>query len=285
MKLMNTLAAAVAVAGYAIGAVQAAPPVINDKKIMAAIGDKIGKLVEAKQTTGAKELQKQLARKKVAVKMPAVQTEVKEDLYKDCVNSVGIIASVYKCTKCPLWHNSGLATAWVLTADGIMVSNYHVFDGKDHPGFGVVMRDGTTYAVTEILAASKVDDIAIFRVKANGLKPLPLLPEGKDISVGKNVNIIAHPDSRFFTYTSGRVSRYYTGRGSRPATWMAVTAEYARGSSGGPVFDDKGNVCGMVANTQSIYYPSKKKGEKGPFQMVIRNCVPAHSLRKLIDAK
>ena len=54
------------------------------------------------------------------------------------------------------------------------------------------MRDGKTYPVTEILAASKVDDIAIFRVKGTDLKPLPILPEGKDIAVGKNVNIIAH---------------------------------------------------------------------------------------------
>ena len=40
---------------------------------------------------------------------------------------------------------------------------------------------------------------------------------------------------------------------------MGVTAEYARGSSGGPVMDDAGNVIGMVSSTNSIYYPPRIK--------------------------
>jgi S1-C subfamily serine protease len=65
---------------------------------------------------------------------------------------------------------------------------------------------------------------------------------------------------------------------------MGVTAEYCRGSSGGPVMDDAGNVIGMVSSTNSIYYPSKdpKKNPRGSFQMVIRNCVPVDAILKLI---
>jgi len=47
--------------------------------------------------------------------------------------------------------------------------------------------------------------------------------------------------------------------------------------------DSAGNVVGMVASTQSIYYPPKKKEDKkGPFQMVIRNCVPVSAISALI---
>jgi len=68
------------------------------------------------------------------------------------------------------------------------------------------------------------------------------------------------------------------------ATLMTVTAEFARGSRGGPIMDDFGNVVGMVTSTQSIYYPSKNKTvKKGPLQMVIRNCVPVSSIRALIE--
>lgn len=261
----------------------AAPVVIDDTKVRKSIETKIGNLVEAKETVSSKILISQLNRKVANIKLPEMSSLPKEDLYGDCVESVGVIASVYKCSKCPLWHSSGLASAWVLTVDGVMVSNYHVFANKDHAGFGVMLRDGSTYPVTEILAADKDADIAIFRVKADGLTPLPLRTKGKDQKVGQAVHIISHPDGRYFTYTTGYVSRYWKGLRAGKATWMSVTAEFARGSSGGPVLDDCGNVCGMVANTQPIYYGSKGKTGKGPFQMCIRNCVPVYSIHRLIS--
>ncbi len=101
-----------------------------------------------------------------------------------------------------------------------------------------------------------------------------------------NAHIITHPDSRFFTYTGGQVTRYYADRNKRACYWMGVTAEYYRGSSGGPVMDDAGNVISMVASANLIYYPSKNpiKDPKGNFQMVIRNCVPVDAIRKLITS-
>ena len=35
---------------------------------------------------------------------------------------------------------------------------------------------------------------------------------------------------------------------------MNVTADYAKGSSGGPIFNNRGDVVGLVANTVSIPY-------------------------------
>mgnify|MGYP001952675028 CR=1 FL=1 len=258
----------------------AAPPVINDAELTKDLGDQIGAFVSDKKTRHTKELSKQLARKSVALALPKALKDSLKDIYSDRVGSVGIIASVYKCKKCPNWHRSGCATCWILTEDGVMVTNYHVFEGRSHDGFGVLTTDGKVAPVTEILAASKEDDIAIFRVDGAGYKPIPL---GDAQKVGGEAHIIAHPDSRFFTYTGGEVSRYYRDRNKRDCYWMGVTAEYARGSSGGPVMDEAGNIIGMVSSTNSIYYPPRKPGDKkGPFQMVIRNCVPVDQIRKLI---
>jgi len=257
------------------------PVIIDDAALTKDLADEIGKYAAAKKTTPAKKLGEQLIENKHAsIQLPEANPNALADIYGERVGSVGIIASVYKCTKCPLWHRSGCATCWVLTEDGVMVTNYHVFNGKDHDGFGVLMQDGKVAPVTEIIAADKDHDIAIFRVEGNGYTPIPL---GKAQHVGGNAHIIAHPDSRFFTYSAGDVTRYYKDRNRRKSYWMGVTAEYARGSSGGPVMDDAGNVIGMVASTNSIYYPPKNKKEtKGPFQMVIRNCVPVDAIRKLI---
>lgn len=257
------------------------PVVIDDAALTKDLANEIGKFVSVKKTTPAKKLGDQLLeRHSASIKLPVASEKALTDLYGKRVGSVGIIASVYKCTKCPLWHRSGCATCWALTEDGVMVTNYHVFNGKDHDGFGVLTQDGKVAPVTEIIAADKDHDIAIFRVAGSGYTPIPL---GKAQNVGGEAHIIAHPDSRFFTYSAGNVTRYYSDRNKRKSYWMGVTAEYARGSSGGPVMDDAGNVIGMVASTNSIYYPPRNKSEKkGPFQMVIRNCVPVDAIRKLI---
>lgn len=258
------------------------PIVVNDSAIKKQLTKKVGELTDSKKTTSGKVLTSQLNRKTCSLTLPPAAVEAKKNIYDACADSVVAIGSVYKCDKCSNWHGSGAATAWVLTADGVMVTNYHVFGGKTVAGFGIITRDGKVAPVVEILAANKKTDVAIFRVKGSGFKPLALGPDAK---VGSDLHIIAHPDSRFFTYTSGKVSRYYhkfTQKGLG-ATLMTVTAEFARGSSGGPVMDSAGNVVGMVASTQSIYYPTKKKSDKrGPFQMVIRNCVPVSSIRALI---
>lgn len=261
--------------------VWAEPPVIDDHALTVELGDKIGKLVEEEATTPGEKLGEQLSRQTTEYKLPEPSTQPCKNVYSECVDGVGIIASVYKCGKCDEWHRSGCATCWILSEDGIMVTNYHVFKREDHSGFGVLTRDGKVAPVVEILAADEELDIAIFKVKGEGFKALKM---GDSEPVGNNVHIIAHPDGRFFTYTAGNVSRYYQPRSKSEIVWMSVTAEFAKGSSGGPVLDSEGNVVGMVANTQSIYYNGmEKNGDgKGPFQMVIRNCVPVSSIRKLI---
>ncbi|MCP5535118.1 MAG: trypsin-like peptidase domain-containing protein [Akkermansiaceae bacterium] len=269
--------------GLAVSVGHAAPETVDDAVIIKSLSEGIGALVDGGKASPSKKLTPQLERRKCTVKVDRASSKALDNLYGQCADSVIAIASVYKCGKCDNWHNSGAATGWILSEDGVMVTNYHVFDGKEVAGFGIRTRDGKVAPVTEILAASKRDDVVIFKVAGSGFKPLPL---GPDANVGSDLHIIAHPDSRFYTYTAGKVSRYYRKRvpkGDGPSI-MAVTAEFARGSSGGPVMDSAGNVVGMVASTQSIYYPPKKKTDtQGPFQMVIRNCVPVSAIRALIE--
>lgn len=261
----------------------AAPAIINDAELIKGLDAKLGKFCETKKALSSEELAPQLKRSNTSLSLPEINKVELEDIYASTVDGVGIISSVYKCKKCPKWHRSGRATCFVLTADGVMATNYHVFSGKSVGGFGVQTRDGVVAPVVEILAADKDHDVLIFRVDPGErrYKPLPL---GKAQKVGGNAHIIAHPDSRFFTYTAGKVSRYYASRNKKKSYWMGVTAEYCRGSSGGPVMDDAGNVIGMVSSTSSIYAPTKdpKKNPRGSFQMVVRNCVPVDAIRKLI---
>ncbi len=262
---------------------QHAPVIINDRELIDGLANKLGEITLKHKGISSDDLKSQFARTETTLALLKKKQGVLDDLYGSSMNSVGMISSVYKCDKCPDWHLKGMATCWVLTDDGVMVSNYHIFKDKEVASFGIQTRDGHVAPVIEILATDKDADICIFRVtkKEGGYQPLAM---GNAQKVGGNAHIIAHPDRRYYTYTSGKVSRYYYSRNkARKCYYMGVTADYARGSSGGPVMDDEGNVIGMVASTNSIYYPSKdKKDPKGNFQMTIKNCVPVDAIRKMV---
>ena len=191
-----------------------------------------------------------------------------------------MIGRIYKCDKCTRWH-VGSASAFAISSDGIIATNYHVIEEKDGAALGAMDLSGKTYAVTEVLAASKADDVAILRLKDAELKPLPLARQ--PAPVGTSISVISHPDGRYFTMTKGDVSRYYLFRNKdkSSAHRMAITADYAKGSSGGPVLNGRGEVVGMVSSTNSIYY-TREKGQNQNLQMVIKSCIPVAAINKLL---
>jgi serine protease Do len=190
-----------------------------------------------------------------------------------------MMGSLYKCDKCTEWHIA-VASGFVISESGAAVTSYHVLDPA-REALVAMAADGRVFPVREVLAASESDDLAIVQLEVRG-PGLPSLGLGGDAPVGAGVRIISHPDNRFYTLTEGIISRRYTRqRAGRPAAAMAVTAEYAKGSSGAPVFDDRGNVVGIVCSTSSIYY-NERDGHKENLQMVIRECIPVAGIRKLV---
>jgi S1-C subfamily serine protease len=191
---------------------------------------------------------------------------------------VAIVGGIYKCTKCSNWH-LGTASGFFISSDGILVTNHHVVAAADRETFVVMSGDGRMSSVTELLATDPVADVAILRCEGTGFATLPLNADAPD---GVAVGVWSHPNSRFFSLSTGIVARHFMMRKPGGKTEaLAVTADYARGSSGGPVFDDRGNVVGMVSSTDSVYY-EQENGQQKNLQMVFKNCVPACSILALI---
>jgi serine protease Do len=118
--------------------------------------------------------------------------------------------------------------------------------------FGAADRDGNVYPLTDFLGGDKTADVAVVRIAAKGLSPLPVAPAHAE--VGAWVGLVSHPGDLFFVYTQGHVTRYSTNENDdgKREKWMNVTAEYASGSSGAPVLDRYGAVVGMACLTLSI---------------------------------
>ncbi|BCU78176.1 serine protease [Luteolibacter sp. LG18] len=233
----------------------AAPVVIDDMAALKTMREKLGELAEKHESTDGKTLMAKLekAPKKAAVALPA--TPPKPAGYNDLVKSVFVVASAYKCADCDEWHNGGTASAWCLTEDGVMVTNRHVFLAPEDESWGVYGVDGKIYKITAILASDPEADAVLFKIDPAGAKLTPL-KLGTDADVGTKVRILSHPGEHFYFQTSGEVSRYSMDRtledDSKETLWQSVTAEFAEGSSGGPVIDADGVVVGMVSNVEAI---------------------------------
>jgi S1-C subfamily serine protease len=255
---------------------------LNDHARMRDLIAKATKLADSGKTTPMKALSKQLNRKQCRLTLPTRLTKQlpRPEIYRKNLAGVLIVSGLYKCKKCSKWHASP-ASGFALTSTGAIATNYHLFESKDKKALVAMTHDGKIYGVKEVLAAGKADDAVILQLDMGGdkLKPLALAP---DTPIGTEVTVISHPNRRFYNLTEGVVSRYSRMRTKRGITNMvAITADFARGSSGAPVFDDRGNVAAMVSSTFSVYYTQTKNTQKN-LQMVFKQCVPAASILKLI---
>lgn len=240
--------------------------------------------LSAGKTTKADVLKTQLARRRCEVALLPVSTK-SETLSAAASRTrpgVAVVGGVFKCKKCTNWHLSA-ASGFFISADGILVTNHHVVASADKETLVVLSGDGRMAPVTEVLAADAVADVAIVRCKGTGFPALPLSADAAD---GSPVGVWSHPASHFFSLSAGIVARRFLLQktGGPKCEALAITADYARGSSGGPVFDDRGNVVGMVASTDSVYY-EQENGQQKNLQMVFKNCVSARSILALIEPK
>lgn len=200
-------------------------------------------------------------------------------IYERASRATVMVGHLYQCGKCDKWHPS-IAGGVVIDPSGIVVTNYHVMEAAKAETFGAMTAAGEVFPIVAVLAASKADDLAVVRLKTDG-KLLDAVPVARiDDPVGSEVRVISHPDGRFFTYSEGIVARYYFEAQAK-APRLQITADYAKGSSGCGVFNERGELTGVVASTNSIYY-TVEEGEQKNLQMVVKSCIPAASLRKLL---
>jgi S1-C subfamily serine protease len=254
----------------------------SDRSIRMAFQKRLLEFKEAGAFTDPETLREQLGRtQRVRVDLPEAATDEKSasGIYRDHKRSVVAVGNLYLCDKCDKEHFS-CATGFVVSTNGIVATNYHVIETEGRIILGVMTADGSVHGVMETLAADKAGDVALIRINAEGLTALPL---ATDEPVGSEVSVISHPSGRFYSMTQGIISRYTrkTNHGASVLE-MEITADFARGSSGGPVFNDRGHVVGMVKSTNNIYY-SREEGVDSKPQMVIKNCVPAETILGLIQ--
>ena len=256
---------------------------VNDKARMQALVIEGERLLKTKQATPIAKLEKDLNRPFCQIEFTPPATEDLEpaELYRRARQSVVIISSLYYCNRCTLLHST-VAGGVVVGKSGEVLTSEHVVRGRPdqkRETMVAMTAEGQVIPVREVLASSRRHDIAVIKLDATGL---PALPLGKNPLPGSPIRVLSHPNNHFFHFSDGIISRYFPEQGPKGRTEvMSITADFGRGSSGGPILDLAGNVVGIVSRTSSLYY-RQTEGKQENLQMVFKLCVASSSIRTLI---
>lgn len=141
-------------------------------------------------------------------------------------------------------EQEGSGTGFVVTADGLIATCAHVVEGARQLE---VVLGGRSYAGT-IVAVDARTDVALIRIPANGLVPLPL-QDSDQVQPAESVRVIGFPLSDVLgteaKITTGTVSGIVQDpvRGRR----IQVDAPINPGNSGGPVLNEAAQVIGIAS--------------------------------------
>ncbi len=144
----------------------------------------------------------------------------------------------------PHQEKQSLGSGFVLSADGYILTNYHVVKGADQ--IFVRLTDRRELEA-EVIGTDSRSDIALLKVEAKSL-PFVRLGQSSQLKVGEWVVAIGSPYGFENTVTAGIVSA--KGR-SLPrdnyVPFIQTDVAINPGNSGGPLFDLSGEVVGVNA--------------------------------------
>lgn len=143
----------------------------------------------------------------------------------------------------PSRNATSLGSGFVISADGLIVTNNHVIADADE--ITANFADGSKL-VAELVGTDPKIDIAVLRVKSD--KPLPFVPLGdsEKARIGDWAMAIGNPFGLGGTVTLGIVSAIGRDINSGPYdNFIQTDASINRGNSGGPLFNMDGEVIGI----------------------------------------
>lgn len=133
-------------------------------------------------------------------------------------------------------------SGFVVTRDGGIVTNYHVVELAYTVTIG--LSDGKTYNNVIFIAGDSSKDIAVLAVDGRDEEFTPLILGNSDsLTVGEQVLAIGNPYGWRNTLSDGLISGIREIEGFR---LLQITAPISPGSSGGALFNMKGEVIGIT---------------------------------------
>lgn len=140
-------------------------------------------------------------------------------------------------------------TGFIISEDGYIATNYHVVETAVTYSYSitVTLYNGDSY-IAEYIGGDDDNDVAVLKIEVTGLSAVAL-GDSNNMTVGESVYAIGHPLGELtYTMTSGGVSALdrEIATGSATINMFQIDAAVNSGNSGGPVYNSKGEVIGIV---------------------------------------
>lgn len=142
-------------------------------------------------------------------------------------------------------------SGFIISEDGYILTNYHVVQQADQAKVPVTvtMYDGSTYEAA-IVGTESTNDIAVLKIDAAKLDAVTFGDSDK-LSVGDEVYPVGNPLGELeFSMSTGHISalnrQIATKTGGDAINMFQMDAAVNSGNSGGPVYNSKGEVVGIV---------------------------------------
>ncbi|WP_243413585.1 S1C family serine protease [Pseudoflavonifractor phocaeensis] len=138
-------------------------------------------------------------------------------------------------------------SGFVISSDGYILTNYHVIDGAD--SIEVAFINGDSYQA-KLVGGDEEQDIAVLKIEATGLTPV-VLGDSSALHVGDQVCAIGNPLGELtYSFTVGYVSaldRNITMTDGEVMNMIQTDTAINSGNSGGPLFNQYGEVVGITS--------------------------------------
>lgn len=137
----------------------------------------------------------------------------------------------------------GLGSGFLISSDGQIVTNHHVVHGAET--VKVNLSDGRSFEA-EIVGSDPLTDLALLKIEADVELPAVAFGPSDGLRVGDEVVAVGNPFGLGGTVTSGIISALSRNINAGPFDeFIQTDAAINRGNSGGPLFDNAGNVIGV----------------------------------------
>ena len=162
-------------------------------------------------------------------------TKTVEQLAEQAKESLAVILYTGRDGK-----QQGLGTGFVISEDGLIATNFHVI-GEARP-ITVLLADGSKHDAIAVQASDRKLDLAIIKIDAKKLKPLPL-GDSANVKQGQAIVALGHPRGLEYSVVAGVLSGK---RDMDGVSMLQLAIPIEQGNSGGPILDSQGHVLGIV---------------------------------------
>lgn len=139
----------------------------------------------------------------------------------------------------------------VVISSNKLLTNFHVVKNKSI----IFISQGKDIKIANIVMHNEVIDTCVLEIDKNSLIPIRNFRRFNELQVGEKIFAVGNPVGLEKTLTDGIISSLREENGIK---YIQISAPISRGSSGGGLFDSRGNLIGIttfkIRNTENLNF-------------------------------